>query len=86
MYPREVEDALRAHPGVADAAVVGTPIAEWGEIVTAYLEGRASPDARRAARSWPTASRPTSSRGSSTRSSALPRNALGKVQKHLLGG
>jgi malonyl-CoA/methylmalonyl-CoA synthetase len=38
VYPREVEDVLRLHPGVADAAVVGTPSPEWGEIVTAYVE------------------------------------------------
>jgi malonyl-CoA/methylmalonyl-CoA synthetase len=38
VYPREVEDVLRLYPGVADAAVVGTSSAEWGEIVTAFVE------------------------------------------------
>jgi malonyl-CoA/methylmalonyl-CoA synthetase len=38
VYPREIEDLLRAHPSVVDAAVVGTPSAEWGEVVTAYVE------------------------------------------------
>ena len=38
VYPREVEDVLRAHPAVVDVAVVGTPSDEWGEIVTAYVE------------------------------------------------
>ena len=38
VYPREIEDLLRGHPAVVDAAVVGTPSAEWGEIVTAYVE------------------------------------------------
>lgn len=38
VYPREVEDVLRLHPTVADAAVVGTPSPEWGEVVTAYIE------------------------------------------------
>src|SRR5207302_2221852 len=37
VYPREVEEVLRAHPGVADAAVVGTPSAEWGEAVAAFV-------------------------------------------------
>ena len=38
VYPREVEDVVRSWPGVLDVAVVGTPSAEWGEIVTAYVE------------------------------------------------
>ncbi|HEY6531004.1 MAG TPA: AMP-binding protein [Acidimicrobiales bacterium] len=38
VYPREIEDLLRAHPAVVDAAVVGTPSVEWGEVVTAYVE------------------------------------------------
>jgi O-succinylbenzoic acid--CoA ligase len=33
----EVEEALVSHPGVADAAVVGRPDPEWGEVVTAFV-------------------------------------------------
>jgi acyl-CoA synthetase (AMP-forming)/AMP-acid ligase II len=44
VYPREVEDVLRAFAGVRDAAVVGTPSDEWGETVTAYVEGSAQLD------------------------------------------
>jgi O-succinylbenzoic acid--CoA ligase len=33
----EVEEALRSHPAVTDAAVVGRPDREWGEAVTAYV-------------------------------------------------
>src|SRR5204862_4123780 len=44
VYPREIEDVLRAHPSVHDAAVVGTPSAEWGEVVTAYVESDADLD------------------------------------------
>jgi fatty-acyl-CoA synthase len=37
IYPREIEDVLSAHPDVADAAVVGLPDPEWGEIVGAFI-------------------------------------------------
>ncbi|KAF1050306.1 AMP-binding protein [Xylophilus sp.] len=40
IYPREVEDALLAHPGVAEVAVVGTPDREWGEAVVAVVVRR----------------------------------------------
>ncbi len=38
--PHEVEDALRTHPDVADACVVGRPDRELGERVHAYLVAR----------------------------------------------
>ena len=37
VYPREVEDALCAHPAVAQAAVVGVPDEIWVEAVTAFV-------------------------------------------------
>jgi len=37
VYPAEVEEVLRAYPGVADAAVVGAPSAQWGETVVAFV-------------------------------------------------
>lgn len=37
VYPREVEDVLFQHPGVADAAVIGVPDAQWGEAVKAVV-------------------------------------------------
>jgi acyl-coenzyme A synthetase/AMP-(fatty) acid ligase len=33
----EVEEALRAHPAVAEAAVVGRPDPGWGQAIVAYL-------------------------------------------------
>ena len=38
VYPAEVEAALRLHPAVKEACVVGVPDIEWGETVTAMVE------------------------------------------------
>ena len=37
VYPAEVENALAAHPSVADAAVIGVPDERWGETVKAVV-------------------------------------------------
>lgn len=37
VYPEEIESVLRAHPDVADAAVVGAPSREFGEEIVAYV-------------------------------------------------
>ncbi|MFT3812810.1 MAG: AMP-binding protein [Acidovorax sp.] len=37
VYSKEVEDALGAHPAVADVAVFGRPHPEWGETVVARI-------------------------------------------------
>ena len=88
VYPREVEEALRAHPGVADAAVVGAPSAEWGEAVVAFVVPAGAVDStvleaeldqwcadRLAPYKRPRAWRWTD---------AVPRNALGKILRHEL--
>ena len=84
VYPREVEEVLESHPDVIEAAVTGTPDAEWGEAVTAYVvlrpgvptpdliehcQGRLAPFKR---------PRLVHAVG------ALPRNALGKIQRDAL--
>jgi fatty-acyl-CoA synthase len=40
VYPREVEDALHAHPAVAECAVVGAPDERWVEAVVAFVVTR----------------------------------------------
>jgi acyl-CoA synthetase (AMP-forming)/AMP-acid ligase II len=40
VYPEEVEQALKHHPDVYDAVVVGTPNPRWGEQVTALVQLR----------------------------------------------
>jgi acyl-CoA synthetase (AMP-forming)/AMP-acid ligase II len=84
VYPREIEEALVALPGIREAAVVGRPHPEWGEVPIAYLVADGPLDeaalaarlrADLAAYKIPRAFHAVDS---------LPRNALGKVQKHLL--
>src|SRR5690606_8350708 len=48
IYPREVEEALLTHPGVAEVSVIGEPDPRWGERVVAFVrvgEGAAVDDA-----------------------------------------
>ena len=37
VYPAEVENAIYAHPKVADVAVIGVPEQKWGEAVKACV-------------------------------------------------
>jgi hypothetical protein len=41
VYPEEVEEALKTHPTVNDAAVVGVPDDRFGEAITALVEPHA---------------------------------------------
>jgi long-chain acyl-CoA synthetase len=41
IYPREIEEVLLRHPGVAECSVVGRPHPEWGEEVVAFIVKRA---------------------------------------------
>lgn len=43
IYPREVEEVLITHPGVAEACVVGAPDEDWGEVVVAFIVGHVEP-------------------------------------------
>jgi malonyl-CoA/methylmalonyl-CoA synthetase len=84
IYPREIEELLVEQAGVKEAAVVGMPDARRGEVPVAFIvtDGPVDDEALRAqcARSLASFKVPRSF----TRVDALPRNALGKVQKHLL--
>lgn len=84
IYPREIEEFLLEQPEIAEAAVAAQPCAIKGEVPVAYIvtKGECDPAAfeqrcRAALASFKVPKEfvvvPT-----------LPRNALGKVQKHLL--
>lgn len=79
VYPREIEDLLRAQPGVIDAAVVGTPSGEWGEVVTAFVEAPDGFDADSAVAAASAELVPYKKPRIVHRVDALPRNAMGKV-------
>jgi acyl-CoA synthetase (AMP-forming)/AMP-acid ligase II len=45
VYPREIEDALKAHPAVLEAVAVGLPDEKWGERVAAAVTTRSPVEA-----------------------------------------
>ncbi len=86
VYPREIEEVLATFPGVKEAAVVGRSHPEWGEVPVAFLvvgtdvnmdELIAFCKGQMAGFKVPREIRFVE---------ALPRNALGKVEKHRLVG
>ena len=45
VYPREVEEVLLTHPGVAEIAILGMPDEKWGEIgVAVVVKNKSCPD------------------------------------------
>jgi malonyl-CoA/methylmalonyl-CoA synthetase len=86
VYPREVEEVLLTHPAVAEAAVVGLPDPEFGEQVAAAVVPR--PGASATADDLVAHCRDQLAGYKKPRRvffvDSLPRNALGKVQKHLV--
>jgi malonyl-CoA/methylmalonyl-CoA synthetase len=86
VYPREIEEVLASFPGVREAAVVGRSHPEWGEVPVAFLAVDSPVDeagliafckGQMAGFKVPREIRFVET---------LPRNALGKVQKHRLPG
>ncbi len=84
--PAEVEAVLRAHPGVADVAVIGTPHPRWGEQVTAIVVRRDGVAVDGAALGDFAGTRLAGFKKPRRIEfvAALPRNAYNKVQTHVL--
>ena len=82
VYPREVEMALDAVPGVVESAVIGVPHADFGEAVFAVIVGDVVVEDCLAAVAGGLARFKQPKAGVVV--DALPRNAMGKVQKAAL--
>jgi acyl-CoA synthetase (AMP-forming)/AMP-acid ligase II len=86
VYAREVEDALASHPGVSEAAVLGIPNPEWGEIVAAFVVPRAGSAVTVEELAAHCAARIAGYKKPRVLQLVpeLPRNNSGKVTKHVL--
>ena len=89
VYPAEVEDVLLSIPGVLDAAVIGAPDEQWGEVPVAFVvRGGTSLGAPLDDAVIALAFRDRLARFKHPKRTVfidrLPRNAMGKVQVHLL--
>jgi malonyl-CoA/methylmalonyl-CoA synthetase len=86
VYPKEVESAIDALPGVAESAVIGAPHPDFGEGVTAIVvrEKGAAVDEATIAAALEGALAKYKQPKRILFVDELPRNAMGKVQKNIL--
>jgi malonyl-CoA/methylmalonyl-CoA synthetase len=86
IYPREIEEFLTRQPEVAEAAVIGEPDAARGQLPVAYVVPSTNAEINIKALADCCAQHLASFKTPRrfTVVESLPRNALGKVQKHLL--
>ena len=82
--PLEVENALLAHPAVAEAGVAGVPDPDWGEAVTAFVV-LSAPASEEDLRDWCRARLAPHAVPKAVHTlPALPRNASGKLLRDRL--
>lgn len=84
IYPREIEEMLVTYPGVAEAAVIGKPDPKWGEAPVAYLVCTGEIDREGLLAYCRTQLASFKVPREIHMVESLPRNAMGKLQKHLL--
>ncbi len=84
IYPREIEELLATYPGITEAAVVGEAHPEWGEVPVAYLVCTDTIDADALSHYCRTQLASFKVPRAFHLVGELPRNAMGKLQKHLL--
>ena len=84
VYPREIEEFLAKQPGVNEAAVVGVSDALKGERPLAFVVSDTELDVEALASACREGLASFKNPTAFVQVDALPRNALGKVQKHLL--
>ncbi len=84
IYPREIEEFLEEQEGVIEAAVAGIPDRVRGEVPVAYIVAERALDATQLEACCREKLASFKIPRSFVMVEKLPRNALGKVQKHLL--
>lgn len=87
VWPADVEEALRSHPGVADVAVAGRPDPEWGVRVVAVVvpADPGSPPGLSDLRAWVKDRRPAfAAPRELVLVAEIPRGEGGKVARHRL--
>jgi malonyl-CoA/methylmalonyl-CoA synthetase len=82
IYPKEIEEAIDALPGVEESAVIGVPHPDFGEAVVAVVVGTATAEAIKNGVSAILARFKQPKHVDKV--PLLPRNAMGKVQKAIL--
>ena len=83
--PGEIEDVLRAHPAVADVAVIGAPDDRWGERVAAVIVPRGKAPAPEVLADWVKARlRSTKTPETWQFRAELPYNDTGKLLRRVL--
>ncbi len=84
VYPREIEELLLQQEGVDEAAVVGAPDALRGQVPVAYIVSHSGCDTGRLEAICRENLASFKVPRAFVQVDALPRNALGKIQRHLL--